>query len=148
MRRAHADILSGLGFLAIAVGFWFAGRDLTGISVVFPMMLEIFLAAGGVGLIINGLRISPEAQACADMPIWRRVWLMAASSLVYTVCVSFLGFYVSSAGFLFVMSLVFGRSWGRRQLGAAAAFSVLVCVVVYLVFRVLLLVPTPQGLFF
>lgn len=148
MRRAHADILSGLGFLAIAAGFWFAGRDLTGISRVFPGMLEAFLALGGVGLIINGLRISPEVRACAGMPIWRRVWLMAASSLVYTVCVSFLGFYVSSAGFLFVMSLAFGRSWGKRQLGAAAVFSALVCVAVYVVFRMLLLVPTPQGLFF
>ncbi|MBG0777549.1 MAG: tripartite tricarboxylate transporter TctB family protein [Desulfovibrionaceae bacterium] len=148
MTRKTADILSGLGFLILAAAFWAAGCDLTGISRIFPTMLEIFMALGGVALVLNGLRKGLTEMACEGTPTWRRIWLITASSILYVACMPLIGFYVSSALFLFIMAMVLGTRRDLAHAGLAAAFSVGLCVLVYVVFRMLLLVPTPAGALF
>ncbi|MFU2208237.1 tripartite tricarboxylate transporter TctB family protein [Solidesulfovibrio sp. C21] len=147
MTRKYADFLSGLGFLAIALLFWSAGRDLTGISRIFPTILELFLGLGGLGLLLNSLRKSLGGTSCEEMPVWGRVWLILACSIVYVICVPLLGFYVASLLFLFLVAMVLGGHWDWKHAKIAALFSVGLCVLVYLVFKLLLSVPTPKGLF-
>lgn len=148
MTRKLADTLSGLGFLALAAIFWLAGRDLEGISRVFPLLLEIFLAAGGLLLLISGIRRAADDLACEGKPIWGRVWLIAAASAAYVLLVPIIGFYVTSFAFLFLMAELLSRGSGLRHLAASAGFAVVLCALVYLVFNTLLLVPTPEGVLF
>jgi putative tricarboxylic transport membrane protein len=148
MTRKYADMLSGLGFLSVASVFWSAGRDLTGVSRIFPSLLEVFLALGGLVLCVNGLVKSRKEKACEEMPVWGRVWLILISAILYAAAVPVVGFYVSSAVFLFLMAMIFGKAWTMAQARLSLLFSVGLCLLIYLVFRTLLLVPTPTGFLF
>jgi putative tricarboxylic transport membrane protein len=148
MKRKHADILSGLGFLLVAALFWSLGRDLEGVSAVFPAMLEVFMAGGGLALIINGLRMSAADQVCEDMPLWGRVVGIVIGGIIYVLCIPLIGFYTASALFIFILALAYGQELSLRRAGLYAAFSLLICVLIWGVFQKLLLVPTPEGLFF
>jgi len=150
MRKSVSNILAGLGFLGFAAAFWLAGRDLTGISRIFPQSLELFLALGGVVLVACGLRRLKSEAACAEeepVVAWR-VALITVSSMAYVLLIPPLGFYASSLLFMFGMGWVMaGRGQGLRGPAKAMGFALLLCVLVYLVFTRALQVPTPEGLF-
>jgi putative tricarboxylic transport membrane protein len=148
MTRKYADILSGAGFLVLALIFWSAGRELTGVSRIFPNLLELFLALGGLVLCILGLSKSLKEKACDESPVWSRVWMILVSSVLYAVAVPLIGFYVSSAIFLFVMAMILGKTWNLAHVKISVVFSVGLCALIYLVFKTLLLVPTPTGFLF
>ena len=149
MRKCVSDILAGLGFLGFAAAFWLAGRDLTGISRIFPQSLEIFLSLGGVALVAMGLRRFRTEAACpAEEPVvvWR-VALITVSSMAYVLLIPVLGFYAASLVFMVSMGWVMaGRGQGLRGPAKAVGFALLLCVLVYLVFTRALQVPTPEGL--
>lgn len=150
MRRSFSDITSGLGFLAFAAVFWLAGLDLTGISRVFPMGLEVFLALGGIALVINGLRLArKEGAAEKEVTAWSRVILITVASVAYVFVIPLLGFYVTSVLFLFALAMILAeKGKGARGLGVALGFSVGLMALIYIVFLKILQVPTPSGLFF
>jgi hypothetical protein len=148
MTRKYADLFSGLGFMIMALLFWSAGRDLTGISRVFPGILELFLILGGAGLVVNSLRKSLGETACEDKPVWGRVCLILVCSLIYVVCVPLLGFYVASASFLVFVAMLLGGKWDRKHAITAICFALGLCLLIYLVFKLMLSVPTPTGILF
>lgn len=158
MRKSISDILAGLGFLGFAAVFWLSGRDLTGISRVFPESLELFLSLGGAALVAGGLRrlrrevasAGEEAvAACAqEEPVvaWR-VALITVSSMAYVLLIPALGFYAASVLFMFGMGWVMaGRGQGLRGPAKAMGFALFLSLLVYLVFTRALQVPTPEGL--
>jgi hypothetical protein len=150
MPRHLSDIISGLAFLLFAGAFWWAGKDLTGISRVFPVGLEGFLALGGAALIFNGLRLARRAASCEKERIaWNRVVLITLASVVYILIIPLVGFYVTSVVFLFVLAMLLAeKGKGTRGLLHALAFSAGLVGIIWLVFLNILQVPTPQGICF
>jgi hypothetical protein len=149
MDKKTSDIASGIGFFAFAACFWLAGRGQQGISRVFPENLELFLAAGGTLLIINGLRKTRLVAEGVEKIARGRVAAIAASSVIYALVIPFAGFYASSAAFLFIVSWAFAeRGKGVRGWIRPAFFTLIMVVAVYLVFQYALSVPTPEGLLF
>jgi hypothetical protein len=138
---------SGIGFIAVAAFFWAAGRDLEGVGSIFPRALELFLALGGVLLILSGLRRKRMGREGDAEEIHRdRVAAITGSSVAYVAGIPLVGFYASSAVFLFVVSWVLsGRGKGAGGLVKPACFTLIMVSMVYLVFQYLLGVPTPRG---
>ncbi|HMM37998.1 MAG TPA: tripartite tricarboxylate transporter TctB family protein [Desulfovibrio sp.] len=150
MRRSFSDIVSGLGFLIVAAAFWFAGRDLTGISRVFPTGLEVFLGLGGLALVFNGIRLARKEAACEkEFIAWNRVVLITAASVIYVLLIPLVGFYVTSVVFLFVLAMILAeKGKGRKGMVQALAFSGGLVGLIWLVFLQILQVPTPSGALF
>ncbi len=146
MDRKTSDIASGIGFLAIAACFRLAGMDLEGISRVFPEGLESLMAIGGIILVVNGLRQKRPGTEGEEKTSWGRVVAITVSSVVYALVIPLVGFYATSAAFLFILSWAFAeRGKGARGLIPPAFFTLTVVVAVYVVFQYLLSVPTPEG---
>ncbi len=146
MDRRASDIAFGAAFLAIAAAFQLVGRDLEGVSEIFPEGLEIFMAAGGALLVWKGLRAQRVKAVDAEAIDRGRVAAVTGGSVAYALAIPVLGFYASSAAFLFILSFAFaGRGEGAGRLARPALFTAVMVLSVYLVFQVLLGVPTPQG---
>lgn len=153
MRSSVADIASGLAVLAVAGVFQAQSGDLEGVSLLFPRMLIIFMTVGGILVCVQGLlkRRKGEDAPQDDEPVAvGRVVMISAGAIAYVLCIPLLGFYPASVIYLFSMAMVLGDAGGgtRRKALASAAFTVVLCLFVWIGFAMLLGVPTPEGMLF
>lgn len=144
--------MAGLAVLLVAGLFQTQSGDLEGVSLLFPKMLIIFIACGGLFLVAKAMLAGRAAAAKADAePVnARRVVLISIGSAVYVLLIPLLGFYPASGLFLFAMGMILGDACAgsRKKMLAAAVFTVILCVAVWLGFALLLRVPTPQSVLF
>ena len=152
MSNSTRDILCGLCFLAISAAFALQMHELEDVTRVFPQLLLIVIALGGVWFVGKGLYLKRRKSAAQDdEPVaWKNVAIIAAISIVYAVAVGIFGFFTSTSAFIFCTSLVLGdKSRGMGHLvKISAAFSIFFCLLLWLCFVKLLSVPTPTGIFF
>ncbi len=152
MRSSVADIASGLAVLAVAGVFHAQSGDLEGVSLLFPRMLIIFMTVGGILVCVQGLLKRRKGEdAPHDEPVAvGRVVMISAGAIAYVLCIPLLGFYPASVIYLFSMAMVLGDAGGgtRRKALASAAFTVVLCLFVWIGFAMLLGVPTPEGMLF
>lgn len=153
MRSSVTDIAAGLAVLATAGAFQAQTGDLEGISLLFPKILIIFMTLGGLILCCQGMlkrRKPGDVQQDAEPVAVGRVVIIATGAIAYVLCIPVIGFYPASVIYLFAMAMVLGdASKGTRKHALAAAlFTVVLCVSVWVGFALLLGVPTPEGMLF
>ena len=152
MRKGSSDILAGLGFLVIAGAFGVQYDELEGVSRVFPEALISFISLGGLYFILKGCwRRRLERATESDEPVvWSRVGVISVMAMAYLIVLTYIGFFVATAAFLFTSYMLLGdRSRGPVRLCAlGAGFSVVVTGLVWLGVVALLNVPVPEGLLF
>ncbi len=151
MTKRKSDILAGLVSILVAVAFMVQGFKLSDRVNAMPLVLEIFLIVTGIYMLIRGF-ISKGAEKGeegeADIN-WVRAMVIVLATFVYVAGVIYIGFYVSTFVYLLL------GSWYLNEKGLTLSalmlsliFSTAISGVLYLIFTVLLLVPTPAGLFF
>ncbi len=145
------DILAGLSFLIFALIFYSQTSDLSGISLLFPQSLIIFLILGSLYLIVKGLIRRKHMEMSNDDPVKvPRVVLISIMSIAYVIIIPMLGFFVASAIFLFLAALAFREKEKTliQSTVISLIFTAVFCFFVWLCFVTLLSVPTPDGMFF
>lgn len=152
MRSSTKDILAAVFCLLFALAFQVQTGELEGISLYFPRMLLIFITALSLVLLGNALlKIRKEQrQAGDDEPVsWPRVGLISAGSIAYVAIIPMLGFYPTSAVFLFGMAWLLRDKSDptRKTMIAASLFTIVLCLSVWGGFTLLLDVPTPESIF-
>jgi len=155
MRKAVSDIAAGVFTSAVGLLFHTQMSELEGDTALLPKLLIYGLLLGGVYLIGKGIvlkmRNIKEAAKEDDEPVsFSRIGIICAGSIGYVLAAPVIGFYVSSAVFLFVMATLLLKHNGSIIKAAILniCFAAFMCAVVWGGFNVLLSVPTPQGLFF
>ena len=152
MRKGFTDIGAGLFMLLVATAFLLQSGDLSGVSWLFPRALMTVMFLGGVYLIgLGAVRVRAGGHDEHEEPIAsHRILIISISSIVYGLLIPWLGFYVSSALFLFGMAMTLGGKEGGKGKATlySLVFAILLCVLVWGGFNVLLAVPTPKGQFF
>lgn len=154
MRSSTSDIAAGLATLGIAGMFLAQSTELTGVSLLFPKMLIIFMALGGAYLLVTGLlthRSSAADKVANDKPVAvKRVVLIAVGAVIYAAIIPLLGFYPASTLFLFCMAMALSDVGISTLKNATAAviFTAVLCAAVWLGFAMILGVPTPQSILF
>ncbi|GKG93934.1 tripartite tricarboxylate transporter TctB family protein [uncultured Desulfovibrio sp.] len=151
MRKSISDILCGASFLAISAAFGLQYEGLTGVSRVFPESLILIIAVGGLWFVGKGLyKRRGESPTDAEQVAWRKVGYIAAMAAVYAALIGTLGFFSSTALFIFCSSLLLGDK--SRSLGHLAVvgllYSLFFSLAVWFSFTKLLNVPTPAGFLF
>lgn len=152
MCNSNRDILCGLCFLAISTCFAVQMHDLDGVTRVFPQALLIIIAIGGIWFIGKGIYLKRRKRSSDDNEYvaWKKVGIIAAIALVYAVVISILGFFSSTAVFIFCTSMILGDA-GKgigHLVKVSTVFSLLFCLLLWLSFVKLLNVPTPTGMLF
>ncbi|MDR0339308.1 MAG: tripartite tricarboxylate transporter permease, partial [Desulfovibrio sp.] len=146
---ARSDILSALALFAIVIAFYTQTFDLSGLGLLFPKMLLIFMTGGGVCLLGKGIfklvkAYPAEAPESASM---KRIAMISAGSVLYTLAMPYLGFYPMSVIFMFGMTVILRDSGVtmRRTMLNALLVTAIIMVAVYVTFTWLLNVPTPES---
>ena len=153
MRSSVTDITSGLFVLLMASLFHFQSGDLEGVSRMYPQMLIIFMTLGGLYILFQGLlkrRKGCDTESNEEPASMKRILQIAAGAIAYVLVISVLGFYVTTAVFLFGMALLLNDAgWGlRKNMQAAILLAAIMCFFVWGGFHLLLGVPTPEGILF
>ena len=150
MRKSTADMGSGVGFLAIALGFWLQmDKDGDGVSFAFPALLIAIIAWGGIYYLAKGLlerrRECPEGGCQGEH--WGNIFWVAFMAVVYALAIPVIGYWVSTGAFLAItyFVLVFRNGNPLKALVHAVIFGGGFSFLVWLGFVKLMSVPTPQG---
>lgn len=111
----------------------------------FPMIGSIGLAICGIGIFFEKGR---EEQEFLTKEGWKRVGQLFSLILVYVILIRFVGFIYPMPFFLFAMIMTLANIEKRPKAIVAAAVSIIVTLVIYLVFTYALKVLLPAGLLF
>jgi hypothetical protein len=150
MRSRTTDIAAGFAVLGVAGLFHSQSTDLTGVSLLFPRMLIIFMTLGGIFLVISGALKSKTAKTDDEPVNVQRVVIISIGSILYVLLIPLLGFYPASILFLFGSAMILGDANPNttRKAAISAAFAAVICLAVWLGFALMLSVPTPQSVLF
>lgn len=145
----RVDVGVGIGLMALSVWiFWYAGRyKQLAVHVygpdLFPRVLASLMFALAIGLIVSAHRGKSLSQTDRiDARGFLRVMVAISICIGYLVLVHVLGFASSTFIFLFaLMTLVRQRGIWLRVIA-----SLTTALVVWTIFRYLLVIPLPEGL--
>ena len=145
-----ADVLSGLCFLGTAALFYTANHDPEGAGRIFPIGLQVFLAVGALLLFALAWKKGfayKDKEFVTSLP---RVVVLLALAGVYLALIDVVGFFTMSFAFMTVAATYLGdpHTALAKRLGLGVFVGAGVCLAVWLVFTLLLLVPTPHGILF
>lgn len=145
---ARADLYAALCFIVTAGIFFIEGRDMEGPGSIFPLGLQIFLAGGGLILLLRAARhkFAPfKDDFIASLP---RVWVMLGASLAYIALINVFGFFPMSFLFMALTASYFGDKDKSplMRFGVGLLAAAVVCFSVWACFVLLLQVPTPEGI--
>lgn len=144
----NSDLLVGIFSLVVTVAFYWATRDISRLSAIYVNYVLMILGVLSVLEIIKGL-VRPERIAFFESAVERNNILVGLTILViYLVLLPVLGFLPSSYLFFLTMTLYLSEErFTTRNILISVALTFVVVTVFYLVFRYVLLVPLPEGMF-
>lgn len=152
MSERNSDLIAGITSLLIAAIFWSQSLKLSPESNLFPKVLEYFIIIAGLGVLVRGFVRGKEAQGNHEEKEglnWTRAIVIILASIVYVVCIAYIGFYVSTVIYLLLGSWYLNeKGFTLRALVFSLVFGVGVSVVLYATFTAFLQVLTPTGLLF
>lgn len=144
----RADLYAALCFIVAAGVFFVEGRHMEGPGSIFPLGLQVFLAGGGLILLLRAARhkfVAFKDDFRASLP---RVCVMLIATLVYISLINVFGFFSMSFLFMALTAGYFGDKAKSplTRFGVGLLAAAIVCTSVWACFVLLLQVPTPEGL--
>lgn len=149
------DAISGMGFVLLAGLVYWLTWDFPGMHgqpygpALFPRLIAVMMAVGGLGLIVQGARKRAEGPSMT-MPEWVRSPRHVAGLLAVIVAVIFyilvsrwLGFVLSA---FIILVVLFTILRGRAHLWSSLAIAAVTTLAIQQFFGDLLRVPLPWGI--
>ena len=149
MKKRSANIFLSIVMLLVAAAFFLEG-DMRYPSNVLPNAVLVLISVLSLIILIRNIVLKDEHDKNGDRQIYTRVMQVVIGSVAYIAALSFIGFYITSFLYLIVLSLLLQERQDRnpRRAVNATVMAIVVCGLIYLMFSVLLRVPTPDGLLF
>ena len=115
----------------------------------FPMVVIIGIGVLSALLLIQSLVVGSLTEKSEEKYPWGRFGLLFVMMVAYLASMETVGFYLSSFLFFVAVCFILGRSELTMRRGAIwAAGSAVFTIVLFMLFKVLLEVQTPRGLFY
>ncbi len=152
MSKRNSDLIAGITSLLIAAIFWSQGLKLGTESNLLPKVLEYFIIIAGLGVLVRGFLRGKDVQGSHEEKEglnWTRAIVIIIATIVYVICIAYIGFYVSTVLYLLLGSWYLNeKGFTLSSLVFSLVFGVGVSGILYATFTVFLQVPTPTGLLF
>ncbi|WP_240377367.1 tripartite tricarboxylate transporter TctB family protein [Bacillus piscicola] len=143
----HKDFYLGLVTLFITILLIWQSLNFQYPSNVFPWVIEGVMVILSVVIllkaVINKQNTEEEKQSPAN---WRRITGVFVSSVLFIIAIPIVGFYVSSLITMTLVSWLLGKDRSIKSLGRSFLVCAVITIFIYIVFRVLISVPTPEGI--
>jgi len=142
-----ADRIISLVMLLFCTWGYFHSKTFTGDARVFPQALMILWGALSAVLFLSTLfkRGKEERKVITEGGIsYGRMFAAAILCIVYAWSISLLGFFVATPFFFAVTMIVLGQN----SLKVVALATAIVTVASFVIFRLILYVPFPEGALF
>jgi hypothetical protein len=144
----NSDLLVGIFSLVFTAVFFWSTRDITWLSAIYVNYVLVILAVLSVLEIVKGM-VKPERITFFESVMERNNILTGLVILVsYLILLPILGFLPSSYLFFLVMTLYLSEErFTTSNILISVALAFVIVTVFYLIFRYVLLVPLPEGMF-
>ncbi len=154
------DLAASICFLVIAVVLYTYASTFpvkAGVSLVlspgfYPRLLSVVLALLSVLLMFETVKKKPEQEDCP--PVQKKALLKTKGGklflltlgmlIIYPFCLEYLGFAVAAFVFIFVMISALSEDF-KKNIVVILIISLSITVIMYLVFKIFLHIPFPQG---
>lgn len=144
----NSDLIVGILTLIVAAVFYYFTRDLSKLSVIYVNYVLIILGTLSLLTLIKGM-VRPERIAFFESAVERNNIVVGLVILfAYLLLLPVLGFLPASYLFFLVMTLYLSEErFTTRNIFVSVAVTIVVVSVFYVVFKHVLLVPLPEGMF-
>jgi len=152
MDSKRIDIGVGIVLCLFSVAiYWYAEQQYAGRGVnsygpkFFPQALSVLMLISSAALIIQALR----GKALKGLEVMNKEGFIRAAvtlglAIGYVFLMNFLGFYLATVIFLFVVMMYLGQ----EKLWIRILVSIVVATAVYSLFHYFLKIPLPEGIFY
>ena len=151
MNSKPIDIIVGIVLSILSITIYLYAEQYVGRGVntygpnFFPQVLSILLLVASIALIVKAVKGSEQKQLEeTDKKGFIRALVALILAIGYIQIMQFLGFYLSTALFLYILMMYFGQ---KSQILYIAS-SILVSSVIYGIFHFFLKIPLPEGIFY
>lgn len=149
------DLAFSVICLALVGRLYVVSYEVADIQVLFPRIILGISAASLLLLLIKSLFMPWAYYGCTESPFavlpWGKLLVLSAPFFIYIAGISYIGFYTSSIFFtIFCTMLIDYWKEGkltRRSIVINIAYSVLLNIICYIIFKYLFLVNMPTPLF-
>ncbi|HVI27399.1 tripartite tricarboxylate transporter TctB family protein [Hansschlegelia sp.] len=108
----------------------------------FPFYIAVIMAFASAVNLARAVLVAPEGeQTLTTRPGFMRMMAIFVPAVVYAFATSWIGIYVSSAIYIAAFMIFFGRF----AVWKAAAVSLSIALIAFLMFEIWFLVPLPKG---
>jgi len=145
----NADLIIGFSSLVVAVVVFAVTRDLSRLGGLFVNYTLVVIAILSALMLVKGF-VKPQRLAFFESSMERNNVVVGIVILViYLALMPLVGFLPSSYLFYAVFNLYLAHDkWSTRNILRSVGISVVVVTFFYAVFRFLLTVPLPRGIWF
>ena len=145
----NSDLIVGTLTLIVTAVFYYFTRDLSKLSVIYVNYVLIILGTLSLLTLIKAM-VRPERIAFFESAVERNNIVVGLVILFsYLLLLPVIGFLPSSYLFFLVMTLYLSEErFTTRNILVSVTVSIVVVSVFYAVFKYVLLVPLPEGVFY
>lgn len=149
-----ADLVAGIIGFIISVVTWHVSGSFPAFEVqnagpsFFPRVLSILLALLSVAIIYEGLKNKEEVSYKMSKTEWIKFLSIIILLVVYYFTMNIIGYFTTTFVLSFVIALIIFGSIHKKILIYCTVNSGIICLTIYLVFRMMLKAPLPYGLLF
>lgn len=141
-RFLRPESLTAIGIVLVSVGFLIPTLEMRPLSALLPASMLIALILLAVWMFISDQNsASPKNEPSEIANSHKRVFGAFVLIVLYALCVDFIGFYISTAVSIPLVTYLFGY---RNPLGLAIS-TIIVLSVIYLIFGLAMSQEFPTG---
>lgn len=143
MKKGTMDAILALVLIFVGVYAFFESATFPSIAAHFPQRIALLLVVLSSMLLVSAFFSRKTGSMSSGKGSYRNVSLLVGSIALYALILDKIGYAVSTVGLMLTVMYAFGYRSGKK------AFLVSVCSVLaaFIVFRLLLGVPLPLGVF-
>lgn len=114
----------------------------------YPRLMAFILAGLSFMLIYQGLKLEEEKKEPIEKNKLRQLLMVLVVVVIYFLFMKAIGYFITTFVMCTLVSMVLFGKLNKKLFFLSLTNSTVICSTIYVVFRIMLRAPLPQGLFF
>jgi putative tricarboxylic transport membrane protein len=152
--KIHTNLVIGILGILLAIFVWIISAEfpifqLKGAGPDFyPRSIALFILGLSILLINEGYRVETKNNQVITKRKLRKLFITLIILVIYYLLLELLGYFVTTFAMCLSVSLLLFSKLNKKTIIMSLFSSTVICFAIYIIFRVLLKAPLPNGLLF